>query len=105
MTLNSTVLPLSQIDTTLVDVRGYVSILTQAQKIKSPVTRARVLYVIEVSYENANDTVFDERDRDTSEWADMFHSTMCSFSVDALRGSTRGDDQAKLWLAKRGISG
>lgn len=106
MTLNSSVLPLTQIDTTLVDVRGYVSILKQASKIKSTTTRARVLYVIEVSYENANDTLFHERAIRPYEWAALFTGTMCSFSVDALnQDSLPGNAHAKRWLATRGIRG
>lgn len=112
MTLTAKVLPLSQIDTTLIDVRLYVKLLAQAAKIKSPATRQRVEYVIGVSYENANDTVIAEGACAPDEWARIFKGTAAGFSVDALYTRTsdtselgRANRNALKWFANRGIVG
>lgn len=112
MTLTAKVLPLSQLDTTLIDVRLYVNLLAQAAKIKSPGTRQRVEYVIGVAYENANDTVIAEGACAPDEWARIFKGTAAGFSVDALRSGgstpkdlTRANRLALAWFHKRGIVG
>lgn len=104
MTLKAAVLPLSQIDTSLVNVSRYVSLLKQASKIKSQDTRERVQYVIDAAYENANDTCILEGES-LSLWDNIFLGTLGGVIVDELRGNYSGDGRAKLWFAVRGIQG
>lgn len=103
MTLKSLVLPLDQLDHTLIDVRRYVSLMAQARRIKSPFTRVAVLYVIEVAYENANDTVFLEHAVAFTEWNDMFRGTLAMFLSDYRSGSVKTDHYVQMWFAHRGI--
>jgi hypothetical protein len=112
MTLHAQVCPLSQIDQTLCDVRAYVNISREAARIVSFDTRAWVQYVINVAYENANDTVIAEGACAPDEWARIFLGTLAGFSVDALHRRTRdvspegrAKSRALKWFHNRGIVG
>jgi len=104
MTLHINALPLTQIDTTLIDLSQYHAIVKEARRL-SVLVRERVMYVIGVAYENANDTIMDERQATPAEWPQLFKGTMASFSVDALDNRKRADAIAKRWFARRGIQG
>lgn len=101
MTLNTRVLPLTQVDTTLVDVRRYVRLLKEAKRIKTPGTRAAVLYVLECAYENANDTTMHEG-KPLTEWDNMFYGSVGVMLCH--HNPSRDEVRAGRWFIARGVN-
>ena len=83
----------------IADRTRYTELDYQAGKIRNDAMRVSIEYILEQAWDNAEQTVFVEKERTVAEWDDIFiGSIQCILAYGTYKARTVA------WFAKRGIT-